>query len=434
MEIFLSSIYALILAYIILKSKFFKIADMNPMLFVAIFFVKLIAAMALTWIYTCYYTDRSTADIYKYFDDGKMIFSAFKHHPYDYFRMITGINSDAPELKHYYLDCNHWFKKFDYMMYNDNRTIIRFNAFVMLFSFGNFFVHNVLMSFLSLVGLTAVFKVFVTRYPEKRIELLLVIFLLPSTLLWTSAALKEGLVVFALGLFFYALWQILYDKFKIKYMVICITMFYILILAKYYVIACAAPGFLFLVLKKYFPNKRSWILLLSIALFCLAIIIAGHLAGGVFDVINTLTYKQNDFVNYSLSLSDVGSLMDTYKLKPTMFDFIVNSPKALFNSLFKPLPWDVHNPMAILPAMENVLLLILIIVCVVYRKNNPQANTLVLFSLCFVICLNVLNGLIVPVYGALVRYKVPALPFLFGLLVCIPNLSIGGLFRKIPKD
>jgi len=40
--------------------------------------VKLLAAAFLWWLYTDYYSDRSSADIYKYFDDAVAIESACK--------------------------------------------------------------------------------------------------------------------------------------------------------------------------------------------------------------------------------------------------------------------------------------------------------------------------------------------------------------------
>ena len=195
MELFLSSIYIAFFSWLILKLRFFNVKGISPWIFVFIFGIKLLSALALTIIYTYYYTDRSTADIFKYFDDSKVLFSALHKNPIDYFKMVTGIGADSPHLKHYYLDCNYWYKKYNYLMYNDNRTIIRFNAIVLLFSFGKFFVHNVFMSFLSLIGLMAIYKVFVENFASKKVELLVAIFLLPSVLLWTSGTLKEGLVV-----------------------------------------------------------------------------------------------------------------------------------------------------------------------------------------------------------------------------------------------
>ena len=428
MEIFLTAIYSTLFCWLVVKYRFFKIAGISPWIFVGIFFIKLLSAFVLTLVYTYYYTDRSTADIFKYFDDAKIIFSALPHKPYDYVKMVTGIDAQNPDLRHYYNDCNFWFKKFDYRLYNDNRTIIRFNAVVMLFSFGHFFVHNVFMSFLSLIGLIGIYSVFVRYYESKKWELLIGIFLLPSVLLWTSGTLKEGLVVFAFGLFFYSLWNMLFFTFKIKHLLVCLCMIFILLLAKYYVIACAVPGIIYVLSIRFLRIKSDTLIWGSLLIICLTFFYVGQKIGGAVDVINTLTYKQNDFVTFSLSLEKVGSLIDNTMLKPSLFDFAKHSPGALYNSLFKPLPWDVHNILSILPCFENVLLVFLILVCVFRRNKHVESKELLVFSLSFVFCLNLLNGLIVPVFGALVRYKVPAMPFLFALLIVLNNSTLS--FKK----
>ena len=419
MEIFLSSIYAAFFCYLLYKLRFFKIEGVSPFILIGIFLIKLLSALVLTLIYTYYYSDRSTADIFKYFDDAKVLFSALHHHPYDYFRMLTGFDSDSSELKHYYLQCNFWYKEYSHILYNDNRTIIRYNAFVLLFSFGKFFVHNIFTSFLSLIGLMGIFKVFVKYYPNKKYSLLIAIFLLPSVLLWTSGTLKEGIVVFAFGIFFYTLWSMLFNRFMLKYLIVCISAVFILSLAKYYVILCAVPGVIYLIGRRFFPTKSHLFLISTTIVICVVAFIIGRLFGGKFDVITSLTYKQNDFVTFSLSLDKVGSLMDTTLLKPSVIDFAKHCPQGLYKSLFKPFPWDVHNILSILPAFENIVMIVLFVLTVIFYKRKKASIELLLFCICFVVCLNTLNGLIVPVFGAIVRYKVPALPFLFASLVCL---------------
>jgi hypothetical protein len=436
MELFLSSIYIAFFSWLILQLRFFKVEGISPWIFVGIFFIKLLSALVLTLIYTYYYTDRTTADIFKYFDDAKVIFSALHKNPVDYLKMISGIGADSANLKHYYLECNFWYKEFNYMLYNDNRTIIRFNAIIMLFSFGKFFVHNVFMSFLSLIGLMGIYRVFVSQFVSKKWELLVAIFLLPSVLLWTSGTLKEGLVMFAFGLFFYSFWYILNHRFILKHLLICFSMLFILSLAKFYVILCAVPSILFLLIKQFSKFKSSILILLFSFGICFTGLFVGRIIGGSLDVINTLTYKHNDFVTFSLSLDKVGSLMDTSLLKPTLVDFAKHIPDALYKSLFKPFPWDIKNVMSILPAFENSILLLLILLVFIKRNKPIVSKDLLLFSFCFVLCLNILNGLIVPVFGALVRYKVPALPFLFASLVCIIDfdfLQIKKLFLFVKK-
>ena len=143
---------------------FFKEKYIHRGLVSGVFLLKIGAGFFLTWIYTTYYPERQAADIFKYFDDSKVIFSAVENHKYlDYLKMLTGVVNDNTYFDEtYYNKMNHWYRMYDFN-YNDNHTIIRFNALVMLFSFGNFNVHTIFMCFLALFGVTAMYKGFVCR-------------------------------------------------------------------------------------------------------------------------------------------------------------------------------------------------------------------------------------------------------------------------------
>ena len=129
--------------------------------FNSVFTIKIIAGFGLTYIYTHQYKDRSTADIFKYYDDAKVMYSSLEKAPKDYFRMITGIGNNTFHFDTcYYEKMNHWYKRNDFGLYNDNHTIIRFNAILMPFTFNSFHAHTVIMCFFSFIGLYFLFSFF----------------------------------------------------------------------------------------------------------------------------------------------------------------------------------------------------------------------------------------------------------------------------------
>ena len=75
-----------------------------------------------------------------------------------------------------------WIKNFNYELYNDNRTVIRFNGLIRIFSFGIIHVHTVFMSFLSFLGQTAILKFAIEFNPKKRRFLIIPVYLIPSVL------------------------------------------------------------------------------------------------------------------------------------------------------------------------------------------------------------------------------------------------------------
>ena len=65
--------------------KFFDIEGVSKQTFSGIFILKIIFGLLLWAIYTFYYKDRATADIYKYFDDSKVLFDSLKINQIHYF-------------------------------------------------------------------------------------------------------------------------------------------------------------------------------------------------------------------------------------------------------------------------------------------------------------------------------------------------------------
>src|SRR5688500_16462932 len=104
---------------------FFSVPGIRLQTFQAAFVIKLIAGISLGLIYTFYYTNRLTADTFKFFDDSGILFDSIYENPYDFFRMLTGINSEDPELQGYYDRMTNWYDTFS--PFNDNRAMIRLN-------------------------------------------------------------------------------------------------------------------------------------------------------------------------------------------------------------------------------------------------------------------------------------------------------------------
>ncbi|MFT3886539.1 MAG: hypothetical protein QM724_14285 [Flavobacteriales bacterium] len=200
-EALLAAGYAALFLYVIRRWGFFTAPGLPRRTIGALFLLKIAAGTLLWYIYTYHYTDRATADIYKYFDDGNVLFRALSSdHPVDYARMLFGVDNRAVHLNtDYYMVMNNWYRQYEGNLYNDAHTLIRFNAFVRLFSFGVYHVHTVFACFLGLIGLTALYKAFVPYLAGAERALTVSIFLLPSVLFWGSGVDQGDAVVLRPG-------------------------------------------------------------------------------------------------------------------------------------------------------------------------------------------------------------------------------------------
>jgi len=435
-EILLTIAYSALFIFIINKMQFFHVDGISKRTFSLLFILKLFFGFSLWAIYTFYYTDRATADIYKYFDDSAVIYNTLKTNPIDYFKLLFGIGNNTPAFDRYYSEMNFWARKVDSNIYNDSHTIIRFNALVRLFSFGYYNVHTVVICFLSLIGLTAIYKTFVTHLQDKKRELLFAVFLLPSVLFWGSGVLKEGLIFFALGLLIYYSSKLV----SLKAIVICILMALLLAFSKFYVWLAIFPSIVLLVWINKTNAKNIFLKFGTIIVFIGAIGLNIDSFTNIQNPLVTLSQKQYEFnllANGHLTDANhnpipvANSIIQTNKLEPTLYSFLVNSPQAFVNTFLRPFIWELKSPLMLLSGLETLLIILTLILSLCFIKTLKIIKwEYVLFCISFVLIQFLIIGETTPIIGAIARYKTTALPFLAIALLFIIDKE--KMLKKMP--
>ncbi|NQY66220.1 MAG: hypothetical protein HRT72_00625 [Flavobacteriales bacterium] len=411
MEALLVLIYSALFIYLINKWSFFIDNSLSRKSISIIFSAKVLFGVLMSLIYTYHYTDRSTADIYKYFDDAKVMYSAVFTNPQAFLSMLTGIGNDAPQFHEYYDKMNHWFREYESSLYNDNHTLIRFNAIVYFASFGYYNVHTVFMCFCSLIGSMAIYKTFSSYLNNSSTGLMIAIFLIPSVIFWNSGVLKEGLLFLGLGLMVLSTNKLLNDKIHTRS--ISLLLFSLLLMAhlKYYILIAIIPS-LFAYCWVYKSNSN---ILLKYSISFVVIITLGLNAHHIlpnYNIVDLLIRKQLDFVGL-VEHQNSGSKIDLGNIPPTLMGLISNIPQALKNTLIWSNDFTIRSPFVLLAIIENFAIIGLIGICVVFRKPWKNVNlNLFLFCILFSLTLYTLIGLVTPVMGAIMRYKIPGLPFL----------------------
>jgi len=450
-------------------------------------------------VYTHYYTDRKSADIFKYYDDAEVMFSAVKKGEYgDYLKMILGFSNDSPYFdKTYYNQMNHWYRQYDFGTYNDNHTIIRFNALVMLFGAGSFHAHTVFMCFVSLLGLTALYKTVVSYLPQKEMITFAGVFLMPSVLFWGSGVLKEGILLFALGFLFYSFFNVfIHRKNILSGLLLLIFSIYLLLLNKTYLLIAAVPALTCFWLVHRFSISKPFLTYLGLYILAFfgTILVT---SSGENSFLESLSLKQRDFIAVSKGgvflqngrefvriapdkkkfldsltvktfkikpgssymywknenlrdtifvtncadtsiyklvwdLPVAGSTIEVVKLEPTVSSLFKTAPLAITNSLAKPGFLSSKTTLERMASLENAFVLLFLLACTVLCRTGMNKN---LFSLCFFLSVTILFliGYTTPVAGAIVRYKVPVLPFIILCGIIIFDVNKLKIFSNKPK-
>lgn len=422
MHILLTCAYIAAFVYIIRKWSFFKLDGIPTSWATYLFLLKIISGVVLGLIYTYHYTDTKTTDTFKFFNDSTILFQSIRNHPYDFFRMLTGYDADAEDLRSYYLKMDAWLNT--NLLFNDNRTIIRLNAIFHFFSLGFYYIHVVFLNFLSFTGLFCLFKVFEKECPARKKELLLYTFLFPSTLFWGSGLLKDGLLLFGLGVFVFHYYNYLKNPDQHKRLIPLLLSIGLLSITKFYIIILLSPGLVtWWIIGKYDLKKPA---LLISAAYLIFFIVAFNFYRVIpeYNLAAMLYWKQFNFFGFATAVESK-SLIEIPRLGLDTWSVLKNVPQAFFTTYFRPFFHDIKgNPLVLLSVLENCILFIITFITIRnYNKPTQSDKGFLWVSIFFILTLYILIGLTTPVLGAIVRYKIPALPFLGFVVVSLSKKS-----------
>lgn len=411
---------AILLIFILKSDRFSLNAFPKYWIYIALAF-KIVAAIAYFVVYTYYYTERSENDMYRYYDDAKVMYSAFDEDKFAYFQMVFNTNPKSEFLAdNYYNKMNNWYRSLDDIVGNDNRTIIRICAFFMLFAFDSFFTVKLLFVFMAFLGLFLIYKTLENDDFVKNKLLFIFVFFMPSLVFWTSSISKEALLVFALGGFVFYFKKLFLDfKFSFLSIILFLVFGFVLSSVKMYVILALLPALIALVLSKFIRFNRFALFLFTFV--CLISIYWNfHYVFPDYNFVQTFVSKQHDFINFSIFVN-AGSFFEMKMLEPSLFSFISALPNAFYSVFFRPFFFDASNFLMLAASFENFIFLIFLIFSLLFYQRNFKPDSWFWAKIFFVFFFFSIIGISTPVSGAVVRYKIIVYPFLVSAVLSFVN-------------
>jgi len=367
---------------------------------------------------------RSEADTFKFYDDSKLIHDDFKEHPYEVIHLLLPFTDEHGIVEQNIVKkLNVWNRANDDGLWNDNRIMIKLNGWIHFFAFGNYYIHLICFNIISFLGVMALYCA-LGRMKFNRLLSYLILFFLPSLTFWSSGIMKDGVLLFGLGLFILGLTE---NQVKRKFIFTSIG-FILLSCIKVYILICALPILLIVLLIK-FTSIRPVIAYLVTFLCLTTLIFIENRLNGDQSLIHLAIRKQAEFIRYTQAYHFGSSLyMPTVN---QLTDLILLIPFGLTNSLFQPYPWLIKSPIHAIGFIENVLIIILMVKSCSRHSlipNSPIKTHAFLFSISILI----LIGCSTPNFGALVRYRAVALPFL--ILPLVDDSKIRAISIKVQKS
>jgi hypothetical protein len=318
-----------------------------------------------------------------------------------------------------------------YMFSIANQITTRLCCFFGFLCFQNYTVTSLFYSLLSFIGIWKMFLVFYKLFKENKKEVAICFLFLPSYLIWGSGILKESICLYALGIAINAIFNTLYLKnYKpLKIIGFFVGSFILLQVKSYifYSFILAFANMLFFVAIKRMNLLMKWvvsILVVSILAFSANLIMDSVLSDAAQSMSAEELLEQTKTMKNNYEAVG-GSFVDLGDFDPTISGAIKKMPAALANVFFRPYPWEAKNIVLLFSMFESFFFLILFLrimlrTKIVFFIVEIFKNPIYVFCFFYALTFGIIVGLTTFNFGAIIRYKLPAMPF-FVLLLFLLN-------------
>ncbi|MEZ5010022.1 MAG: hypothetical protein R2753_17875 [Chitinophagales bacterium] len=391
--------------------------------------LKVIGAFATAMIYWYYYGTGDTIWYYKYVSGWRDFISQdsttglklFFHGYYD---------------NDFFVQRNLWrIRSWD----KSYMVVVKIATFVSFFVFRTYIGIAIVFSFISYLGIWLLYRVFYHLYPSLYKQLAYAILFVPSVVFWGSGLFKDTITIGCVGWAVYSVYRVFINpKRRFVNGFLLVLNIYMIILIKTYIIACLVPMILAWLVLTYRSNiKSKYVKFAMTPILIVATLIGGFVMTRQLSAMSdTFSFDQlekraEDMVWWHDKVKELygedgggGSnytLGNPYDFSPT--GILKKIPAAINVTLFRPYLWEAGNPVMLFSALESfaIFLLFMVLLMRLKLKLLPKMFGEPFLVLCFGFSLlfSVGVGITSANFGALVRYKIPAMPFFIGGLVIV---------------
>ena len=322
---------------------------------------------------------------------------------------------------------------------NTTLTVIRLTAVVNLFCFNSYLVCCVVVSFISYLFIFKTFRLIVSIYPVIEKEIAVAFLMIPSVIFWGSAVGKDVIMFSGIMFSFYCFYEMaIFKKNIISNIIKLLIAGYLITLVRGFIIITLLPC-LVLMTAVYYRNafRNPMFRFIALPFFLGGGLLASYLfiqnIGNSMQSYNidTMQKTAEGFKSWHTTLGETqgGSFYSLGNdVDYTTAGILRKAPLALVVTLFGPFVWQIRNPVMLMSGIESLFFLYYFIKVFMNVRAYRALGILfrepiIMFCIPFIIIIGVAIGLTSFNYGALVRYKIPILPF-FALLIIITRYRI----------
>lgn len=428
-DIILGPIYLLIVFFIAsrLKSRLVK-DEYEASIYYKVFAFKLFAVTAFAFIYQFYY---GGGDTFGFFAWTKRLVQYFFESPNDALEVV--FTEDIAAF--YKFKYSEYVPYYGYLLKYDTRelTFVKFMFFINLFSFNTYLAASYILSLIVFICNWALFRVFADNFPAIKKHLAISVLLLPGVAFWGGGFMKDSIAYAGICLVVYCFNNIfITGKNRLSNITIAVFALSIILAVRGFVVLSLLPAIVMWVFTSFKDRIKSPALrYLSIPILVIAGLVT---VGGLINVIGNelgrfsieeLDQTVKDFQGWHEVASADGSGYTLHVDGSSPLQMLRAVPEAVNVTFFRPYLWESSGIVVLFSAIESTLILFFFLY-VFFIKGKILGFIKVLLSspivqMCFIFAM--LYGFSVGFtsynFGALSRYKIPAMPFFVTMLVVI---------------
>ncbi len=432
-DMLLLPVYAALIYFIALQ---IKNRNSNDVLYQRYFMqglnYKMFGSLGFAFIYLFYYKG---GDSINYFLAAKPLYNLALTQPAKYWAFVGNSASKYPYECWY--SC--WMVGVDFLLRsNTTLTVIRISSVINLFCFNSYIVDCIVVSFISYLFIFRTFRLFVSIYPALEKEFSVAFLMIPSVIFWASAVGKDVIMFSSIMYFFCCFYELVIFKKNILTNIVKLAITaYVISLIRGFIIITLAPS-LILMAAIYYRNvfRSPMVRFLALPLF-----LGGGMLASYFFIesigssmqsynLENMQKTAEGFKSWHTYLGETqgGSAYSLGDVNYTPAGIIRKAPIALIITLFGPFVWQIRSPVMLMSGIESLVFLYYFVI-VFFNARAYRAvgilfrDHIIMFCIPFIIIIGVAIGLTSFNYGALVRYKIPILPF-FAVLIAVTRYRI----------
>ena len=368
--------------------------------------ILLAGKLGLAAVVAYYFSTLPYSDYQGFNTEGQLQYQLLWSNPVAFFTDLGGMNGDFSLSGLFSASYSFWADIRFGLLY---KIIAVFN----LVTGGNFFFNSILFSSIVFFGHVAFYRIFRQIYPTYKWLLVMICFMLPSLLMYTSCVHKDGFVFLGIAAVSYVFYSFLNKPRlpKFSHMLVFILAMITIFLFRNYVLVALLPAMFTVLLCRLFPFKRKIIVPTSYGIYTLLFFLSGYISPSL-NLPEAVIKRKADFA----LLEKGNTTMPMHELQPNVGSFLSNIPQALDHTLMRPYLWESSRPGVILVAIELLLYQILFLLFLFYRyKKREPIHNFNVFGILFFLSMMLIIGYTIPNIGAIVRYR-----SIFWILVLCP--------------